>query len=169
MAEYIWTAGARIKAKAQIVGQELEQLQDDHGGRLTARIVVEAARPVDAPLHPVFEWDDLRAAELYREDQARHVLHSIRLVERNERGQVLNNRIHAFVNLVETVGDDEQRGYISIARVLSDRDLLAQALRQAAAELRGFETRYADFEVIAEAARVAREHIEATLPASSAA
>lgn len=166
MADYIWTAGAHIKAKAQAIGAELELLQASHGGRLTARIVVEAARAADAPLHPIFEWDDLRAAELYREDQARHVLACIRVVQERDVNGAATKTIRAFVNLVETVGDDEQRGYIPIARVLSDHDLLTQAVRQAASELRAFEDRYASFEVIAAAGRGARERIEATLAAA---
>jgi hypothetical protein len=46
-------------------------------GRLTTDAVVEEARPIDAPLHPAFEWRDDRAAHLYRLDQARHLIRAL--------------------------------------------------------------------------------------------
>jgi len=160
MADYIWTNGAHVKADAQIVGVALEQLQQDNGGMLVARVVVDAARPTDSPLHSCFEWDDLRAAELFREDQARHVLACIRIVEQRDDKGHPTQTMRAFVNLTETIGEDDQRGYIPIARVLSDKDLLRKAIQQAANELRGFEARYASFRDIASVARTAREEVE---------
>jgi hypothetical protein len=47
---------------------------------LTARAVVEESRPDDAVLHPIFEWDDTRAAESYREHQATSLIRSVRLI-----------------------------------------------------------------------------------------
>lgn len=164
MSDYMWTPGAHITADAQPVGEELERLQRRNGERLTARIVVDAARSEESPLHAAFEWDDVRAAERYREDQARHVLACIRIVDTWAEDGSVEKTMRAFVNLTETVGTDEQRAYIPIARVLSDRDLLAQALARAASELRSFEDRYASFEVIAASARMAREQIERSIP-----
>ena len=163
MADYVWTTGSHIKANAQIVGDELETLQQINGGRLTARVVVEEARRPTSPLHPCFEWDDVRAAELWRENEARHVLACIRVVEARDDKGAPSKTIRAFVNLTETVGGDEQRGYIPIARVLSDADLLRQAVQQAANELRSFEERYASFEVIAAVGRAARERVESLI------
>src|SRR5687767_282224 len=80
MTTYHWTPGARFKADAQKVGTALAKLSEKHDARLTARIVVDAARPKNSVLHTCFEWDDVRAAELFREEQARKVLHSIRAV-----------------------------------------------------------------------------------------
>jgi hypothetical protein len=84
MSEYIWASGSRFAKSTlapQVAGVELERLQQEHGGRITPVDVVEAARPVGTPLHPVFEWDDARAGELYRVDQARHVIGAIRVVQ----------------------------------------------------------------------------------------
>lgn len=167
MADYIWTGGARIRANAQLIGNELETLQQENQGRLTARVVVESARDATSPLHPVFEWDNVRAAELYREEQARYVLRCIRVVNARDEHGTPTQTMHAFVNLTETVGDDEQRSYIPIAHVLSDHDLMRKALAQAAGELRSFEDRYSSFKVIAEAGRAAREQVESLLDVHS--
>jgi hypothetical protein len=162
MTSFIWARGCRITKKdadPEAVGAELDRLATEHGGRITPRVVVDAARSVASPMHNVFEWDDVRAAELYREDQARHVLHSIRILKREE-GKRDVEILHAFVNLTEQVGDDKQRAYVPLARVLSDEDLLNQAVNNALAELRAFEDRYASFDKIARAVRIARESIE---------
>lgn len=163
MADYIWTAGAHIKADAQAIGGELESLQRQNGGRLTARVVVDEARTSESPLHGCFEWDDLRAAELHREDQARHLLACIRVVEARDANGAPSQTIRAFVNLTETVGDEEQRGYIPIARVRSDAELLRQAISQAAKDLQNFESRYEAFAAIRDIAKGARERIQSLI------
>lgn len=163
MNEYKWAPGSRLTKKIadpQMVGDALDDLQQQNNGRITARVVVDAARPEDAPLHPCFEWDNLRAAELYREDQARHVINSVRIVHRSEDASVPVTLVHAFVNLTETVGDDEERGYIPMARVMREPSLLAQALERAAAELKAIEERYKQYELIATSVRQARLELE---------
>lgn len=162
-AEFRWAPGSRMTKRVldpNLAGETLETLQQGNGGRLTARVVVDAARAIDSPLHPCFEWDDVRAAELHREDQARHVISSIRIVQRSADPKQEAQLIRAYVNLEETVGDEKQRAYLPMARVFNDADLLRQAMERAAAELRAFEDKYADFEAIARAAKVARETIE---------
>lgn len=164
MAEYIWAAGCRITKKTaepQVVGELLDAVQHEHGGRITAKIVVESARPIDSPLHPLFEWDDATAAERYREEQARHVLNSIRIVQPRIDPRKPTPLIRAYVNLEEDINGEKQRCYVPIARVLTDDDLMRQALQRAADELRAFEERYSEFEAIAAAVRMAREKIEA--------
>jgi hypothetical protein len=69
---------------------------------LTARAVVEESRPDDAVLHPIFEWDDTRAAESYREHQATSLIRSVRLIA--EPGDSITERTTtthepAFINV----------------------------------------------------------------------
>lgn len=49
-------------------------------GPLTASRVLEAAQPPEAPLHPLFEWDDQVAAHAHRLAQARSVIKAVELV-----------------------------------------------------------------------------------------
>lgn len=134
--------------------------------RVVSESVVDAARPDESPLHPCFEWDDVRAAELFREDQARHVISSVRVVQRSDDPRKEARVMHAFVSLIEQVGDEEQRAYVPMARVFADSELLKQAIERAAAELRAFEDRYREFDAIARAVKVARESIETTAQAA---
>lgn len=56
---------------------ELESIREREG--LTPRNVVSAARPANSLLHPAFEWNDQKAAELHREFQARCLIKSVRV------------------------------------------------------------------------------------------
>ena len=45
--------------------REFQRLATEHG-ELTNKIVVDAARSPDSPLHGLFEWDNAKAAAAYR-------------------------------------------------------------------------------------------------------
>jgi hypothetical protein len=106
--------------------QALEQ-----AGNLSAKGLLDANRPEDAPLHNEFEWVDSIAAEKYREQQARHLINSI-VVVREDVGAVRN-----FFKITE--GDSR---YSSLSVILEDEDSKAALLRQARRELMAFETKY---------------------------
>lgn len=159
-ARFAWKQGARFNADAQHVGEALTALHQDNGGALTARVVVDAARPIESPLHACFEWDDLRAAELYRENQARQVLASIRVVSQEHGGEQLSR---VYVNVIEQVGDEMERRYVPLSRIATDADLYRQVLKRAAMDLQAFEDRYKQFVSLREIAREARTRIESEI------
>lgn len=74
---YQWKGGARISADAQEVGLELEHIE-----RKDAQAVVAAAAKSDGALHDCFEWNNTRASQAYRLEQARLLLRSIVVVEK---------------------------------------------------------------------------------------
>jgi hypothetical protein len=166
MKTYTWTEGAHIKTDAQRVGEVLVELQSENGGRLTPRVYVDAARPSESPLHPTLEWDNLRAAELYREDQARHVIRCIRVATPNEKGEQEQRRV--FVNVIESVDGEDQNGYAPLARVLSSDDLRQQLIVQARRDLAAFKKRYAELADLVSVADAALEQIDALLPSAVA-
>lgn len=63
---------------ASVFGEELARLEE--GGPITARRIVDAARPLDSPLHPELEWDDKVAGEAYRVGQARGWIRSLEVI-----------------------------------------------------------------------------------------
>jgi hypothetical protein len=166
MNSYVWVNGARLQADANAVGTRLETLVS--AGRVTPRMVVDDARPADSPLHQCFEWDDTRAAELHRESQARYVLRSIRVVSDEGTDTEQPRTMHAFVSVTETVGTDEQRAYVPIARVLNESDLSRQMCEQALRELQAFERRYAQFNELRDIAHEAIDRVQALLPIEQA-
>lgn len=80
MSKYTYRQGFRPAVDPEVAGFELERIRMEAEGKLTPADVVDAARPEDAPLHPVFEWDDAEAAEAHRRWQARLLIRSVRIV-----------------------------------------------------------------------------------------
>lgn len=64
---------------------ELKRIAEQASGLLTPDAVVAAAKDPANPLHEEFEWDDAVAAHKHRLSQARHLIRSVRIVEREER------------------------------------------------------------------------------------
>ena len=79
---YTFNKAARINADPQAAGEMCAELE--RTGGLTAKRLVDANRAKDAPLHNCFEWDNKKAAELYREDQARYIIRSIQVVREED-------------------------------------------------------------------------------------
>lgn len=137
---FTWRDGARLPVKPQVVGEELERIANDNGGHLLPRVMVEESRPEEAPLHPCFEWDDGRAADLYRDEQARHVIRSISVTIEDSGN---TEPSISYINVqVENVGS----AYIPADRVMKDPELRKQALDDALTLLRGIQRRYQNLE-----------------------
>ena len=80
--EYVYsdpTAEAQYGVDAQTAGEELARIKREHR-ILEPATVVEESRPEEAPLHPVFEWCDPKAAEQWREHQASQLIRRVRVV-----------------------------------------------------------------------------------------
>lgn len=137
--QYSYKPGAQIKTPADVAGQVCQQLEENGG--LTAKRLLDASRPVDAPLRNEFEWDDSEAAEKYCEHQAAHIIRCI--VVRPE--AVAQEPVRAFVNV-----SDEQRSYRSLDVVLQKTNLREQLLGQALKDLKAFEVKYSTLSELAE-------------------
>ncbi len=122
MDQYKFRNGWRVAGvDAQTVGDELRRIYDGNG-ELTAPLVVDEARPDDAPLHPAFEWNDEIAAELHREHQARTMIRSVEIIR--------NDETHPSFVHVSSVGS-----YIPGEIIAQDVDLYETAWRDAADRL----------------------------------
>ena len=135
---YRWRDGAHHRIDAQLAGDEMERVRTFNNGRLEPALLVDASRPAEAPLHPAFEWNDQKAAEAWRQDQASTMIRHIAVVIDKPEGA--SATVRAFVS----VKREEDRSYTSIAHALSDEELRAQVLRQAWAELEAWRSRYAE-------------------------
>lgn len=74
----------------------LEKLADRNGGELSAEVVVSEARKSRSPLHDAFEWNDARAAEEFRLEQARRLIRTCFVVVRDEVEPDKSVRVRAF-------------------------------------------------------------------------
>ena len=126
---YKFKTGARIKTDAQITGAELERLEAE--GNLTAKALVDASRPENAPLHKEFEWDDSKAAESYREQQARHIINSIEIVREEK------EPMRAFFNIQRS-----EPQYHHVMAIMREPDSRQALLETAFAELNACKRKY---------------------------
>lgn len=79
---YQWKTGARVKTAPEVAAAVMNDLAERN--QLNAEMLVNVSRPEDAPLHQEFEWDDPIAAEEWRKQQARCLIHSLVLQEDDE-------------------------------------------------------------------------------------
>ena len=134
---YEWKQGFRANVPAEVAGRECERLAKEH--RLTGRDLVEESRPEDAPLHRYFEWNDTKAAELYRERQGRDLIAHIVLVQEEkeeESKEPVLVHVRAFHNV------DETAEYHPIQRVLTNEDLHQKLLETARKDMIIFREKY---------------------------
>lgn len=144
-AVYQWKPKSQVAVEAQAAGERLETIRLRNRGSLTPAMVVKDARSEKSPLHPAFEWDDRRAAEKYRLDQASYIIRSIAVVVRN--GDSEEPKVtRAFVSVTD---EDDERQYTSVSVALTDPVLRAQVLEQATRELAAFEAKYSELEELA--------------------
>lgn len=140
---YRWKGGFGKGLRAEIAVAELERIGKSANGKIMPDMVVAAARPITAPLHPAFTWDDGEAAEKYRLHEARLLINHIIIVPIMESGEERES-VRAFVSLAPE--DDETRSYESIVIVMNDAEKRSRILSQALGELEDWTRRYHSFE-----------------------
>ena len=133
---YQFKTGFRVNVSAEEAGQVCERLAKEH--RLTGRDIVEESRPENAPLHRYFEWNDSKAAELYRERQGRDLIAHIVIVPDEKISEPEKEIIYvrAFHNV------DSTPEYHPIQRILSNEDLHQKLLEAARRDMLIFKEKY---------------------------
>lgn len=124
---YGWKETARIKADPQPIGEELERIQCENNGLLKPQTIVQVARDKKNPLHSCFEWDDKKAAESYREDQARYILRHI-TVQVQEPEDEKPTEVRAYVNLVDSREKEREHVYTDIISAVSNDEWRSQII-----------------------------------------
>ncbi len=127
---YKWKSGAYVNVSAQVAGEVCSELEQSGG--LTPKRLVDVSRDPSAPLHNQFEWNDVVAAENYREQQARHIICCI--VTKSEETQ---EPIRAFHNITRSEGQ-----YISLNVIVRTPSLLEQLVEQAHRDMESFIAKY---------------------------
>lgn len=129
------------KADPQRIGSALAKVAEAGSGRLTPKAVVEAARDTKSPLHRHFEWNDAKAAESYRLDQAREIIRVIRIEGADD-----DEPMRAFLSVRDAGGVS----YHTAADVASSVDLQLAVLKAAERDLEAFQKRYREIEEVCE-------------------
>ena len=128
--------------------EALKAIARRDGGLLRPAAVVENARPEDSPLHGAFEWDDGKAAEQYRLEQAQHLIRSFK-VEIERDGKAVE--VPVFVNLsTDRTGPTAENPYRIVEAVAKKPDLMAVAVADALGQLAALRDRYAHLKELAD-------------------
>ena len=137
---YKWKTGF-FKVSPEVAGKEFERLEGTIG--LTAKNVVDASRPKDAPLHKAFEWNNKIAAEKYRQQQAAVMIAN--LVVTVPAGDE-ERETRAFVTLTARSEEGQFENIKTVLTVSEKRDLL---LEQARKDAKIFADKYATLSELA--------------------
>lgn len=134
-----WKPGSRFKVDANTAGAVCEQLEA--AGNLSAKSLLDASRPEDAPLHSEFEWNDSVAAEKFREGQARCIIRHlvVRLDEKPD------EPVRGFFQITQ-----QEPRYTNVNAILTHRDLRAELIQQALEEMAAFQRKYGTLTELAE-------------------
>lgn len=129
---YQWKT-IKYNVDAQKAGEEIERISKKKS--LTAENIVEESKPAASPLHPIFEWDNSKAGDEWRKQQARVLLGN--LVTVNIENKTISEPTRAFVDISKN-----EREYTSIEIVLGDHDLYNAYVEKALRDLNNFKKKY---------------------------
>ena len=133
---FSWSA-TRYEADAQLVGEELEQIERDR--TITPEHIVEyAERHKDSELYKCFEWDDKEASKKWRLQQARWILCSISVEIKEEPKKV--QRVYVSIKDKDT----EERTFKSINEVLKNDEEYQQLIDKAKRDIESCKEKYED-------------------------
>lgn len=120
---------------------QLQKIEKDHGA-LTPRVVVDAARDENHPLHERFEWEDSVAGERWRTYQAAQLIRSVRVTYKPGTDSDAPRSVRAF-HAVRTENGNVYRGAEDIA---NDEFARALVLSDMEREWKQLLRRYREFE-----------------------
>lgn len=144
MKKYTFTIpGMFGKLTAEKAAKELERISEEHNHELKPEYVVADAVRKSSPLHKVFEWDDTKAAEKYRLQQARHLMNHIRIEVVNEN---IECRLSAFVHVKKD--EKSQRTYVPLQHVVLNDYAYKDMLEQAKEVMQSFVVTYSQIEEV---------------------
>lgn len=134
---YSWKNWAVGNADAQLVGEELEEVE--RAGTLDPEHIVEyAERHKDSELYKCFEWDNEEAGRKYRLTQANKIICSISLEIKEEPRKL--QRVYVSVKDKDT----KERTFKNINEVLKNDEEYQQLIDKAKEDLIRCKEKYED-------------------------
>ena len=146
---YQWKTPVFSKVSAQTAGEHIEELDREYG-EVTPSLLLEDSRPETAVLHPLYEWNDEKAAEKYRLHQSKMIIGNLVVVRIDEQSEIPKVPVRAFVSVNDR---NEKASYRPIVSVLADEASREQILANALTELRMFKSKYEAILDVAETLR----------------
>lgn len=107
-------------------------------GKLTPKLVVDAARAKSHPLHDRFEWDNRVAGEKYRQHQAAELIRSIKVEWVSEEPTTEGDRVRKYHSVTRA----DVTSYEPVEVVMADEFMRAVVIKQAEREWKQMYARY---------------------------
>jgi len=133
-----------------------EIMRIKHKSGLNAESLVDAARNKTNPLHELFEWNDSKAGELFRLQQARVFINEIKIV-------VENKEIFAFENVNVVFDGKQERQYMEVGEIISNTELRSQVIESAFNQLLYWKSKheqYSEFKKVIKSIDELKEEFE---------
>jgi hypothetical protein len=125
----------------------VQDLRAKFGNLDIEKRIVDAARPSRSPLHRGFEWDDSVAAETYREEQARLMGRSFRIVV--DGPDIRARKVKIFHHL--KLDGDSKTSIMRYDEIMDQPVSREMLLQDCLNELMGWRKRWADLSELADA------------------
>ena len=140
-------------SRVQVYGGELTRIMGENGGTLEPQLVVDNAREKDSPIHECFEWNNKKAGENWRKQQARCLINSIEVVIKFEDREDVVPLAYSIE--IKEAGDDvATRRYYDVEVIANDEYLHQELLRKALADFGAYRRRYEQIKELDEIFRV---------------
>ncbi len=127
---------------AQIAGEIIEKIKKQNDGRCTPDDVVKVAQDPDNPLHGVFDWNDVSAANAHRRYVARILIGSLVITYKHHQEVRAN-----FSVKYKAHEEKENRAYVGIEEAVKP-DYELQFRQEAFNHLKIFVKRYQFFDYL---------------------
>lgn len=123
------------KADAQKCADEIMEICDEHKSA-TPQLIVDKARDSKSELHKCFTWDNDKAADKWRLQEARIILCNIRIAEIKEDNKPQATPIRFFYKTNTT------DGYKPTKMIFKNETEYKRLLERCASELRAIKSKY---------------------------
>jgi hypothetical protein len=129
-------------------------------GELTAESVLEEAKNVSSPLHALFEWDNTKAAEQWRLQQARVIVNYVKV----KVGEKVYSKYESVnVHVIDDNGNiNQKRVYKPYFEIKRSPELRKQMIERSLRELKYWEeqnSKYEEFKPIIDTAQKVRRRL----------
>ena len=144
-----------MAVKADVAHEELERIRNkNNDGILIPSEIRDESRPEDAILHKLFEWDDWKAAEAYRENQASFIIRNLTVkVEDENIDEPIITRQYVIT---------AHNSYQPIMEAMADVELREMLLEAARSELLAFQAKYRHLKELAKLMDAIDDQMEST-------
>ena len=150
-----WQPWFKQSTNPRPIGERIAAMAKAHNGRIPEDELLREAQEAGSPLHGFFEWDDKKAAERYRSQQARSLLNglkvTIKIIDKidpalSTKTQVCFVPEEGTVTTVYTVSTTRIEAEDNILGLSNREQRPTSLLEKARFELRAFRKRYQDLE-----------------------